>query len=383
MTLHELLIQSARAALPLQAKTGAMPGGANGPWQTKETPLRNTGYWLVTFLRAHELTGERRFREAAGAAADYLMSPEHRPTGSIYFHRYVQHRDKGNGLIGQAWTMEALLEGGTGLERQEMIDLAVRTFLAHEQDRVFGLWRMRDVDGTDVGLCRTLNQQLWFATVGASLAARTGNWEVSERVSRGLTALTAGMGTYSSGLFRHTLDLSARFALRAPAAVGWDLLRRATGRSHANGSAVELAVGYHSFCLYAFALLKARLPDDDALWMSGAVERGLRYTCTAGYAASLEGNRYSYAYNLTGFENAFALQVLRPGAKEWRHEWIRQQVTRVFDFNGGFLNRGAVDLSTTAARIYEAVRLENLEVTAPVAPVESAPLAAEDGMVAS
>jgi len=79
ITLYECLTKSAIKALSLQQKDGSMPAGHNGPYNDLETPVRNTGHWLMTFLKVYEITKEIRFLNAATKALCYLLSKQVRP----------------------------------------------------------------------------------------------------------------------------------------------------------------------------------------------------------------------------------------------------------------------------------------------------------------
>src|SRR5690625_4216984 len=130
MTLYELLVSSSRAGLNLQNReTGEMPAGHNGLYRDPETPVRNTGHWLMLFLKAHQISGEDNFLKASEKALGYLMSRDARPVGATFYHRMNPEKDACNGLIGQAWSIEALVQAGLQLEREESLTLAREAFL--------------------------------------------------------------------------------------------------------------------------------------------------------------------------------------------------------------------------------------------------------------
>src|SRR5512134_800532 len=117
MTLHEVIVDSARAAIALMSpSTGSVPGGHNGPYHDPETPVRTTSHWLITFVAAYRISVGDVFRDAACRAAGYLQTEDARPRRKTFYHRLNPSKDGCNGLVGQAWTLEALLESYEVLE---------------------------------------------------------------------------------------------------------------------------------------------------------------------------------------------------------------------------------------------------------------------------
>ena len=72
--LYQLIEFSAAAAIALQAPDGAMPPGHNGPYHDPETPVRNTSHWLITFLKAHDISGRKQFLEAVRCSHHLIYS---------------------------------------------------------------------------------------------------------------------------------------------------------------------------------------------------------------------------------------------------------------------------------------------------------------------
>jgi hypothetical protein len=108
LKLNDFLIGAAQAGLSLQKADGTFPPGHNGSWNVKETPVRNTAHWLVTCAKAYELTRDISFKNAVEKAGAYLLSSKARPFDCTY-HILDQKGWETNGLVGQAWVMEALL----------------------------------------------------------------------------------------------------------------------------------------------------------------------------------------------------------------------------------------------------------------------------------
>jgi hypothetical protein len=138
--LYSLIIRSAEKGIKLQKKDGCMPEGNNGPWKFKDTPVRNTSHWLITFLTAYKLTKRKEFKSAAKKCADYLISKKARPYNGPFFC-CKDHLVPSNGLIGQAWVIEALILAGIELKNPSYKKTAEEVFLMHPFDEKLGLWQ--------------------------------------------------------------------------------------------------------------------------------------------------------------------------------------------------------------------------------------------------
>jgi len=332
-----------------------MPPGHNGPYHDPETPVRNTGHWLITLLKAYDTSGEQRFLAAARQAATYLRSGEARPMGATFWHRKNPKKDTCNGLIGQAWTIEALAVVARALDMPELIRLAEEVFLLHPFIEDIGLWQRVEVDGTYLPFDMTFNHQLWFAAAGGLLAQYAAN-DVDARVWRFMDRLEHHMDVYPSGLICHPLTF--RFSWRQQLR---NLFNRLQQSAQARRHLAYKAVGYHAFNLYALALLKQQYPDHP-FWRSAKFDAAWRYAQSEVYRRGLEDNKYGYPYNPPGFEMAFALEVFAENARAEQERWVSEQFRRCYDFESHMMSRGTEDPVTYAARLYEATRLPNLMV---------------------
>jgi len=80
MTLKDLIIKTAESMFVLQNEQGSFPAGRNGPYFDPETPVRNSGHWLIIFAKCYELTGDDKFRNKVHKVAEYLCSKDARPS---------------------------------------------------------------------------------------------------------------------------------------------------------------------------------------------------------------------------------------------------------------------------------------------------------------
>jgi hypothetical protein len=362
MRLSELLYDSGRAALALQAADGSFPAGRNGPYADRETPVRNTAHWLITMLHVHALSGEPAFQDAAARAAAYLAADAARPMGATFLCRTLPERDFCNGLIGQAWVIEALAAATERLGEPRYGDLARAVFLLHPFDEAVGLWRCVNVEGSYGPFDMTFNHQLWFAASGALLEPDP-QGEVGARVARFLDrTLETHLKVDPSGRIAHFVPSPRRRGMPLR------LLARALQplrRLRRSPAMVRKEIGYHAFNLYAFALLRGALPGH-ALWRSPKLLAALRFVSTPEYVRGLEDNPFGYPYNPPGFEVAFAAQTFadvwaggQPGS--W---WVGQQLQRTYDPQTRLLGRQTSDQHTLAARLYEATRLADMAIVA-------------------
>jgi hypothetical protein len=361
--LHALLAEAAGAALARQRSDGSLPAGCNGPYADRETPLRNTGHWLVIFTWASRGRAQSPLRAAAEAALAYLVSEKARPGGASFLHRDGEQKDRCNGLVGQAWSIEALACAARELEYEPAAALAEQVFLLHPFDPALGLWRRVEVDGRVLGWDTTFNHQLWFAAAGALLAPQASP-EVARRVTAFLDRLPRHLSLHRDGVVRHLLS-------------PWGLGRRQPRYAvqHLRGSWRDAGalrpkeVGYHAFNLYALALLRRHTPDH-RFWRHRKFARLWKAASAGSFLSELSRNAYGWPYNPSGFEMAFALEIFEgPGSRAEQECWLAQQLARHWDAEARALRRDTPDPETLAARLYEATRLPDLPLPA-IAPAQ-------------
>jgi len=134
VNLLEILIQETENSLKLQHSNGAFEPGHNGPYFDCETPVRNTSHWLFTLCSLYERTGKTKYLESSTRAAEYLASRYARPMKASFWIRKNPQKDFCNGLIGQAWAIEALVLASKVLEEPRYYKIAEEVFLLHPWD---------------------------------------------------------------------------------------------------------------------------------------------------------------------------------------------------------------------------------------------------------
>ena len=368
LTLDDVIHTVTTNAVDNQQANGAMPAGHNGPWGHEETPVRNTGHWLITFLHVYEQTGDTRFQEAAIDAVDYLLSDEARPHGYTFHHLRGDDASSPNGLVGQAWTIEALATAADALDRPELSELAAEVFLSHPFDETLAAWNVVDITGDRLGFDLTFNHQLWFAAAGGLLSRQASvPAAVGDRVTHFLDEVETTLTVDEDGIIQH--PFKPDFQPLKYAKIGFDAIRtgdavklvRGALQSEVGDGMSDRAVGYQSFNLYGFALLAEQFPDHQ-LWKSQPMTEALSAVDTTQFKNRLDQNPYGYPYNVSGFEFAYVEDVFGSSDSDKKTEWVTQQLRRTYDPNTETLSINTPDPVTLTARIYEATRIEDVQI---------------------
>lgn len=349
--LGDVILTSVGRALAQQRPDGSFPEGHNGPYRDPETPVRNTAHWTVALLRSYLWHGDERLRAVAVDALRYLKSTAARPMNASFWCRKSPEKDFCNGLVGQAWAIEALAEAGTVIDDDEALAVAHRVFAMHPFDEGRAAWRTVHVDGHYGDFDPTFNHQLWFAAAGGLLVAR-GSADIGARVRRFLDALPGHLVLYRDGLIRHGTPF---FLARTPAELAL-ASARAVHRLGGRRGLHAKSIGYHAFNTYALALLKESFPDH-SVWSDPGVRKAVAHVRTGRYRERVETAPYGLEYNPPGLEAAYTISVFEPDATDEVQDWLEWQLARTLDGPSGHMVARSADPSTSAARIYEATRL--------------------------
>ncbi len=143
MKLSDIIVESAYSGLNMiDYKTCTMPSGHNGLKYDLETPVRNNGQWAILFFNAYKISGDRKFFDAAVLLMDYFFSKEARPMNATFWHRKNPEKDACNGVIGSAFSIEALITAFQNTGDSRYKDLASEVFLLHPFDEKKKIWKI-------------------------------------------------------------------------------------------------------------------------------------------------------------------------------------------------------------------------------------------------
>jgi len=370
MRLIDIIVEITGNISRLQKENGSFMAGHNGPYFDNETPVRSTSHFLILMSGCQNLTNNKKYKDKIYKSAEYLCSKDARPYGYTFYHRDKENKDKCNGLIGQAWTIEALVEATKTLEDAKYHKVGEELFLQHPFNYESGLWNRLEINGDIISVDKTFNHQLWFAACSSMLFK---NNDLENRIRTFMGFLAENMDTDGNGLILHSLKNKNKTENIQKAS-----LKKNKGKSISsflNNTYKTIfdkkikndyekikykSIGYHSFNMYAFALLKEQVPVHE-FWNSLLFIKTLDYMLSSGYRASLNKNIYGYPYNPPGFEIPYALNIFSDlikgkSGKNIDH-WINEQIIRCYNKNTGMLDRNTTDPIIQSARMYELIRV--------------------------
>ena len=347
--------------------------GHNGPYNDPETSVRNYGHWLITFSKCYEFTGEQIYLDKVRELAEYLVSEKSRPYGFSFHHRSKEGKDRCNGLVGQAWTIEALQAASSTLGERKYSQIAGDVFFQHKFIENLGLWRCLDIDGNDLVIDPTFNHQLWFAACASKLKSSRRN-KILNRVICFLDKLNLNLTLLDNGLIYHPIinqininenKLSLRPYLRNIAKELLSFIRQMLGKTNNldrmyQEKMVNKSIGYHQFNMYAFGQLKESVPDHP-FWQSKEYKKSIKFLLSDEFKNGVRQNIYGFPYNPPGFEVPYALSMFPNLDAEEIVEistwWINEQFNRSYNPETTMMDRNTDDTLTHTARIYEITRL--------------------------
>lgn len=317
-----------------------MPAGHNGPYYDLETPVRNTAHWLITCCYLYVKSGDDKYKVVADRLANYLAyTTPHRRHG-VYIHRQKPGKDWCNGVIGQAWVIEALAIASRTLSRDDLREAVVDSVVFPFSGRA-NAWCALDPHTKRLSVDYTLNHQLWYAVALTELFG-----DQCDQVLRFLDGLfKGGLRVRSSGIVNHVLCANTTKGVLVRAR--YELIR-AVRHSQVN----EKEAGYHLYNLHPLARL-ARSYSSHPLFGSAAIEKAVETLTQESFWNSLVQNKYSYGYNSPAFEYRLPFDIFIGG--ECLHERAIEErhVDITFDPAANLFSSGTADSVTLNARVYE------------------------------
>ncbi len=335
-------------------KYNTLPAGQNGPHNHNMTSARNSGYFAILFAHLYTITSDVKWKNASMAAISELR--RYRPLNGSYLHRIEDFKPSYNGLIGQAWTLEALTYCGEVLNIGEYKQEAQSLLEKHRFNFEQGLWHELDIAGATQSIGITLNQQIWFMAM--SLNTKNDK-EMLLNANRFLDKLGEHIMTSKNGLLYIGMkSIRKNFLLRS--------LENQISKSQ-SAKRKDKDVGYHVFTLVGLAIIY-RYMKEHAFFQSKIFNKILNHTFSEEYFSSAKESEFSYGYNVLGFEVPFVLITFKDHfstefltrAFQIVREMFEFQIENHFvQFENKLTIMNTTDKDTLIARFHEIYRIED------------------------
>lgn len=350
-------------------------GSHNGPYYDEETPVRQIVH-RISFLCAYSLEHDTlKYDDVIKRLAEELNKKEYRPYGYNYYCRNSKGKDVVNGLVGAAWIIEGLVYLFLYSKSEKYLNAAEDLFLLHPIDEKLGLWKCVNIDGKELSFDMTFNHQLWFCAAGTFIYSIRDNERIKESIDIFLNRLDKRYAIYRSGLIREkivpgTFKGKVLFQLKT--------IRECIRNIFMMPSMRYKEIGYHSFNLYAFAMIFQYMRMDP-INIPIKLKKALTYINTSEYERGLMSrkhdcdinahnlkkcelniNRYGFAYNVSGLEVPYIYNVFEnTGLIDYTRVIFlyKKQIETVFNDEKWLSN--TEDPSLVEDRIYELFRAEN------------------------
>ena len=380
---NQLLLKIAENELKYIRKQGHARAGSNGPYCNIDTPVRNSGHYLILFSYLHSLTQKTEYLDAVYTLADYLAQKSNYGISGSIRHRKDYRFDQTNGLVGQAWTMEALIEAFSMTKKEYYLQLAEKIYYAQRFEKNSALWHVTDCNG-DEGFDLVFNHQLWFAACASMIYEHTKDRVIGDNIQSFLDAADSQYFTiHDNGLIIHKLNYSLTerekeinrvlsrkrkliSLLRQPVTtIRNKIINTQKDRTFLLG----LEEGYHLFDLYGFAILKKNVSfSGHPIFQSDKLKASIEYINHDEHIFGLEKpvggevfNKFAFAYNSPAFEYPFVAKVLSPRCSiEVCNSLLEYQTSMTYENTTQSFSNNVADPITLTARSYELVRFLRL-----------------------
>lgn len=348
------VIKEVKKNSKFQFDDGSFEAGHNGPYRDAETPVRNTAHFLYALCTIYELNGDQELLDSAKKSLHYLLNNDYINPRGVYTCRLAEGKDATNGLIGHAWIIEALIKAGDVLGSEARIE-AERLWKIHRFDYSLGAWAKPNSDTDEPpSYDHTFNHQLWFAACIAPL----GGFEVDRQIRCFIQKNVSRLVTYKNGVIYHRSPIGswANWVGKDPVMGLRKLLSPLKNRNQKREMYLH-SVSYHTFNLYAFAMLVESGYEDD-LYRVFDLEVLVQCLKENQFTEDLlKLPNIGIRYNPSGIEAAYALKVLCYEKDQTTiKKWIDFQLEETYS-DKGILANMSPDEATSLARIYEATRL--------------------------
>lgn len=346
---EEILLKTANFGKNYLKKHNHMPAGHNGPYIDKETPVRNTAHWAMIFFKSFELTQNEIFFDCGKKCIDYLQN--HLKNNGYFICRDKKGKDSVNGLIGQAWAIEPLIEYTAFHEDEVLKQLVFDLINKHEFDASKGLWKKIPENNSEPTFDYTFNHQLWFASVCSGIK----NPLIENYVIRFLDNIPNNLSLACNGRIGQSIHMGIY-------ETNFKKFIKSIIRKRDSEEMRLKEIGYHAFNTYAFIRLNKNFPNH-RFWKSKIFENILSYLNNDEYKTDIYKSTYGFKYNPPAFE-VYATNLYFDKMCHVENDFLESiwdyQLKNSWNLKLEILSNGSFDSNTSIARAYECCECINV-----------------------
>lgn len=336
-----------------------MPGN-NGPYNCNDTSFRNISHWIGILKYKYFNTKNKEYKFAISKLADILCE-NICDNGTIKCF-YDNSFSETNGVIGQAWVIEGLINAYNVCKDDKYYDAALRIFLSQKYDYNFHLWKIVNCSNEILGFDYVFNHQLWFAASGYMINYAKENKIIYTKLEDFTKNIEKLYTCYNDGLLSHIAIVGNNFI---------SVLKRIIKSTIKNikyignkKKKLEIEKGYHLFDLYGFALLY-KYSCGKLNINTKKFQKVLKYGLDIknndyelrNYFDVGTANKYGYAYNSPAFEFPYIDFIFNDeNMKKYYKEMYKYQIDNLYDYKKKKFSNNTSDPNTLTSRIYELCR---------------------------
>lgn len=344
--------------------------GVNGPYNDKETIIRNLSHLIVITAMEILLFSRKELIDKLVDMGETLINM--RQKNGSYILRINDKKDQSNGVIGHAWVMEAFLYLYKVLGDEKYINIAMQIYSLHEFDSNLGLWRRPKIENFDDSIDYTLNHQLWFAAISAKVLEYSQNKNMINDFKQFFMNLEKNITIDSNGLICHSILIKENSINTFKSYIKRyiDLIRRTLNKP----SYYYKEVGYHIFNVAAFARLFLVFSDNE-FWESNKFKKIIEKTNSKSLYNDMQIsdtmldislkntiknksekklNIYAFPYNVPGFEMCYINEVFKNRIDDnITKDYFLKQFELTYDESNRKLEKNCFDKVTINYRVYE------------------------------
>lgn len=294
--------------------------GHNGPYGHSDTPVRNTCHWLIIYGYLWKKKHNKKYYDIMCLFADYICDIQQQSESGAIECMTTDLFDHLNGLIGQAWAIEALVFAYKIANDERYIKTALAIYHAQQYDWNNHLWERIELDGSNIGYDYTLNHQMYFAAAASMISDCHRDEEIEIKVKDFLDGLMTHFNVHPDGLICHYVALPRPQGKKHPIRKLVKTVGQPLKFIDPNGfNLSNHEIGYHLYDMYVFALLYPKYKDA-AIFLTEKFKKAFAYAMDVDglnerfnrfnferlkksfLARYVKLNKFSYGYNSPTFE---------------------------------------------------------------------------------